>query len=164
MKSEIPKSNFVNLGVLCVAVISMLVALESARTAKEAVHLQAAEMQPQLDYSCAPIVVQNGFLHFNISLNNLGPTTAVITSFWVILYTGNGTIWYQHFLENAVIAKGQSRIVQVVASATQTFGENPINLLDRFKTEGVRIEVRYSINGLQDHTYVDSRQFQAVVQ
>jgi hypothetical protein len=164
MKSESPSLTFVNFGMLCIAIISMLITFESARTARESVHLQAAQLQPQLDYSCTPIVVQKDVIHFNISLNNLGPTTAVISSFWVILYTENGTIWYHHFLENAIVAKGQSRVVQVDALTTQNFGNKTINLLDKFKAEGIQIEVRYSVNGLQDQTYVDSRKFPAVVQ
>ena len=72
MKGQSSSPAFFNVGMLCIAIISSLIAFESARMAREAVHLQAAQIQPQLDYTCTPITVKQGLVHFNVSVNNLG--------------------------------------------------------------------------------------------
>ena len=87
----------------------------------------------------------------------------MISSFWIILYTENGVI-VTHYLENAVILKGQSRVVEFAALPVQKYGNRTVDLVELFKANGIRVEVHYSVNGLADEAFVDPRQFPAVIQ
>jgi|HubBroStandDraft_6_1064221.scaffolds.fasta_scaffold690138_2 hypothetical protein len=170
LKSENPISVLISFGMFIVAMIALFFAYESAEyarisaeTARASVRLQSAQLQPQLDYPVGPISLRSNFLTFNISIRNLGPRTAVIKSYWLILQNENGTIIYDPFFENAVIANGASREMNIAIPNIQKLGEKTVSLFDKFKTDGVSIEVRYSAVGVPDETYFDDRKITTTI-